>query len=232
MMHTSVDPNEVVKFSQYAEDWWAPHGALHTLHDINPVRLTYIQSFVSLKGTRVLDIGCGGGILSEGLAKSGAIVTGLDVEPAAIAVAKQHASQVGLSIDYVCQPLEEYQATLYPMMTCLEMLEHVSRPEMIVEHAARLLAPGGYLILSTINRTPKAYASVILAAEYVLGLIPKQTHDYQRFLKPSELANMARAVDLDVIDIKGLAYHPLARSATLTASVDMNYLMVCRAYRS
>lgn len=228
MMHTSVDPNEVVKFSQHAEDWWVPDGALHTLHDINPARLAYIQSFVSLKGSRVLDIGCGGGILAEGLAERGARVTGLDVEPAAIAVAKQHAGQTGLAIDYVCQPLESYQATPYPIITCLEMLEHVSRPEMILEHAARLLAPGGYLILSTINRTPKAYASVILAAEYVLGLLPKQTHDYQRFLKPSELAGMARAVELDVMDLKGLAYHPLTRAATLTSAVDINYLMVCR----
>lgn len=229
MMHSSVDPNEVAKFFQHAEDWWAPDGPLHTLHDINPVRLAYIQSFVSLKGSRVLDIGCGGGILTEGLAKQGAFVTGLDVEPASIAVAKQHANQAGLVIDYVCQPLENYQAPAYPIITCLEMLEHVPRPEMILEHAARLLAPGGYLVLSTINRTPKAYATVILAAEYVLGLLPKQTHDYQRFLKPSELAEIARAVDLDVIDLKGLAYHPLTRLASVTSSVDINYLVVCRA---
>jgi len=229
MIHTSVDPNEVVKFSHHADDWWAPDGALHTLHDINPARLAYIQSFVSLKGARVLDIGCGGGILAEGLAALGAIVTGLDVEPAAIAVAKAHANQAGLAIDYVCEPLETYQATHYPIITCLEMLEHVSRPEMILEHAARLLAPGGFLILSTINRTPKAYGTVVLAAEYVLGLLPKQTHDYQRFLKPSELARMARGADLKVIDLKGLAYHPLTRAATITTSVDINYLMVCRA---
>ena len=229
MMHTSVDPNEVVKFSQHAEDWWAMDGALHTLHDINPARLAYIQSFVSLKEARVLDVGCGGGVLAEGLAALGAMVTGLDVEPSAIAVARQHASQTGLDIEYVCQPLEHYQAMPYPIVTCLEMLEHVSRPEMILEHAARLLAPGGYLVLSTINRTPKAYATVILAAEYVLGLLPKQTHDYQRFLKPSELAEMARHVNLEVIDLKGLAYQPLTRAATLTSSVDINYLMVCRA---
>lgn len=228
-MQTSVDSEEIVKFAQHAAEWWAEDGPLRTLHDINPTRLAYIERFVTLNGQRCLDIGCGGGILSEGLAKHGAIVTGLDVEPGALAAAKAHAERGHLTIDYVCQPVETLEVEPFPIITCLEMLEHVPDPQLIITHAARLLAPGGYLFLSTINRSVKAYAKVILAAEYLLGLLPRQTHDYQRFLKPSELAAMVRSVDLDVIDLSGLSYHPLTRTASLVPSVAENYLLVCRS---
>lgn len=229
MKPSTIDVEEVARFAGYAKEWWSRDGALRTLHDINPTRLAYMEGFVSLKGQRVLDIGCGGGILSEGMAKLKAKVTGLDVEPQAIAVAAAHALEAGLAIDYVCQPLESYVATPFPIITCLEMLEHVASPKLILEHTARLLAPSGYLFLSTINRTPKAYASVVVAAEYVLGLIPKQTHDYQRFIKPSELAAMVRSLDLEVVGLSGLSYNPVTYTASLSPSVDSNYLMVCRA---
>lgn len=228
-MQTTIDAQEVEKFAQHAEEWWAVDGALRTLHDVNPVRLDYIERYTPLKGQSVLDIGCGGGILSEGMARRGAKVTGLDVEPKAIVVAEQHALDNHLDISYVCQPLENFYTTPFPVITCLEMLEHVAAPHLVLEHASRLLAPGGYLFLSTINRTAKAYASVVIAAEYLLNLIPRQTHDYQRFIKPSELAAMARAAHLDVIGLSGLAYHPLTRTASLTTDVDANYLLVCRA---
>ena len=228
-MQTTIVEEEVAKFANYAKEWWQLDGAFRTLHDINPLRLNYITQHVSLNNQRVLDIGCGGGILSEALAKRGGIVTGLDVEPEAIEVAKKHASSEQLNIQYICQSLESWQAEPFPIITCMEMLEHVSDPQIILNEAARLLAPGGYLFLSTINRNTIAYAKVILAAEYVLGLLPRQTHDYQRFIKPSELAAMARSADLEVLDISGMNYSPLSRSASLTRSLSDNYLMVLRS---
>lgn len=228
-MSSSIDLDEVAKFARHASDWWTPDGPLHTLHDINPARLSYIESYVSLKGQRVLDLGCGGGILAESMARQGALVTGLDVEPEAIAVAKQHAAAEHIPVDYVCQPVECFVAEPFAVITCMEMLEHVPEPQLILEHAARLLAPGGYLFLSTINRTLQAYASVVFAAEYVFDLLPRQTHDYQRFIKPSELAAMVRLMGLDLVGLTGLAYHPLTRTASLVDSVSENYLMVCRS---
>ncbi|PJD93564.1 MAG: bifunctional 3-demethylubiquinol 3-O-methyltransferase/2-polyprenyl-6-hydroxyphenol methylase [Legionella sp.] len=228
-MASSIDLDEVAKFARHASEWWAPDGPLHTLHDINPARLGYIESHVTLKGQRVLDIGCGGGILAESMARHGAIVTGLDVEPDAIAAAQQHAAAEQVQMTYVCQPVEYFVAEPFPIITCMEMLEHVPEPQFILEQAARLLAPGGYLFLSTINRTFQAYASVVFAAEYVLDLLPRQTHDYQRFIKPSELAAIVRSLDLEVIGLTGLAYHPWSRTASLVASVSENYVLVCRS---
>ena len=229
MMHSTVDPEEVAKFARYAREWWQPDGAFHTLHDITPLRLDYIEQHVSLNHTRILDIGCGGGILAEGMARRGGLVSGLDVEADAIAVAKAHAVEQNLAINYVCQPLETWTAEPFPIITCMEMLEHVADPQMILEEAARLLAPGGYLFLSTINRSAVAYAKVVLAAEYILGLLPRQTHNYQRFIKPSELAAMVRAVDLEVVNLSGLAYSPFARNAELVKSLSDNYLLVARS---
>lgn len=228
-METSVDPKEIAKFAQHAAHWWDLNGPFRTLHAINPTRLDYIERFLNVADTRILDIGCGGGILCEGMAKRGGIVTGLDVEPEAIAIASAHANNEKLSIEYVCQPLESFHSERFPIITCLEMLEHVADPQMIIREAARLLAPGGYLFLSTIHRSFLAYAKVILAAEYILGLLPRQTHDYQRFIKPSELAAMVRAVDLDVVDVSGLAYHPMSNTASLVTSVTDNYLLVSRS---
>ena len=228
-MQTSVDADEVAKFARYAAEWWQPEGAFRTLHDINPTRLDYIEQYVSLQNKRILDIGCGGGILCEGMAKRGGLVTGLDVEPDAIGAAKTHAAAQQLKINYVCEPLENFAAESFPIITGLEMLEHVPDPQMILTEAARLLAPGGYLFLSTINRNAIAYAKVILAAEYVLRLLPRQTHDYQRFIKPSELAAMVRVADLEVVDLTGLAYQPLTRTASLVTSLTDNYLLVSRS---
>ncbi len=228
-MQTTVDPEEVAKFARQATQWWRLDGAFRTLHDINPTRLAYIERFIGLKDQRILDIGCGGGILCEGMAKSGGLVTGLDVEPDAIAAATAHAESAQLSIEYLCQPIETFTAEPFPIITCLEMLEHVATPQMIINEAAGLLAPGGYLFLSTINRSALAYAKVILAAEYILGLLPRQTHDYKRFIKPSELAAMVRAAGLEVWDLTGLVYHPISRTATLTSAITDNYLLVARS---
>ncbi|MDP3705295.1 MAG: bifunctional 2-polyprenyl-6-hydroxyphenol methylase/3-demethylubiquinol 3-O-methyltransferase UbiG [Legionellaceae bacterium] len=226
---STIDPSEVAKFAQHATVWWEREGPLKTLHDINPIRIEFIQKIVALNGQRILDIGCGGGILSEGMTRCGAMVTGLDVEVEAIETARAHALQSQLTIDYVCKPIELFDAKPFPIITCLEMLEHVTDPEIVINHAARLLEPGGYLILSTINRTVKAYATVVLAAEYLLGILPRQTHDFQKFIKPSELMNMARGAGLEFVDMSGISYNPFTRDASLAQSVAGNYLLVCRA---
>ncbi len=223
-----VDSSEVAKFAQHATEWWNIDGPLKTLHDINPTRIAFIEQYINLNNQTVLDIGCGGGILCEGMAGHGAIVTGLDVEQDAIACAKTHALTQHLAIDYVCQPVETFEHPLFDHITCMEMLEHVQEPALVIQHAARLLKEGGYLFLSTLNRTLKAYVSAIVAAEYVLKLLPRQTHDFDKFLKPSELATMIRSQGLDLVGVKGLTYHPLTRSAVLSDSVDINYLLVCQ----
>ena len=225
----SIDTEEVAKFARLSSQWWDSTGALRTLHDINPARIDFIEQHCQLKDQRILDIGCGGGILSEGLAKKGGVVTGLDVEPDAIGAAQAHAKEMHLKINYVSQSIETYVAQPYPIITCMEMLEHVPDPQCILNEAARLLAPQGYLFLSTIHRNLLAYCKVIVGAEYILNLLPRQTHDYQKFIKPSELASMLRKVSLEVVAISGLAYHPISHTASLTASVVDNYLMVARS---
>lgn len=225
---TTVDASEVAKFAQHASQWWDTEGPLKTLHDINPTRIQFMQKFVEFKGQHVLDVGCGGGVLAEGIALKGAIVTGLDVEEQAIETARIHAKKNKLSIDYTCQPIETFDTKPFDVVTCMEMLEHVSEPQLVVEHCARLLKPGGYLFLSTINRTIQAYGSVIIAAEYVLGLLPRQTHDYDKFIKPSELATMVRAAGLETVDMAGMAYNPFTREASLDDSIKVNYLLACR----
>ncbi len=228
-MNTSSDPIEIAKFADLANSWWDKEGPLKTLHDINPVRVAYIKKMVAqLAKKRILDIGCGGGILAESLAREGAKVTGLDAEENAIQVAHAHAQEENLSIRYLSGLIESFQAKPFPVITCMEMLEHVQDPALILSHAARLLSKEGYLLLSTINRTMKAYGSVVLAAEYLLGILPRQTHDFQKFIKPSELATAARDVGLEVIDVTGVTYHPFTRQASLVPSVAVNYLMTCR----
>lgn len=225
--HSTIDPTEVAKFAHHATAWWDQHGPLKTLHDINPPRLDFIQQFTKLTDLRVLDVGCGGGILSEGMASQGAYVTGLDIEPNALNTAREHAIYSGLSIDYIYAPIESYSAEPFDVITCMEMLEHVKEPSIVIRHCARLLKPGGYLFLSTINRTLAAYTTAVVAAEYILRLLPRQTHDFDKFIKPAELARMARNVGLDTIGLKGMHYNPFTRLATLDDSVTVNYLLAC-----
>ncbi|KTD36133.1 3-demethylubiquinone-9 3-methyltransferase [Legionella nautarum] len=227
MNKSTVDPQEVAKFAQHASHWWNKEGPLKTLHDINPARLEFIKNHLKLEQKTVLDVGCGGGILCEGMAAEKAQVTGLDVEMDALEAAKAHANLSKLSINYVCSPVEDYEANAFDVLTCMEMLEHVNNPQLVINHCARLLKPGGYLFLSTINRTLKAYATAIVAAEYVLGILPRQTHDFAKFIKPSELAAMIREAGLEFKDIAGIAYNPLSRTARLKESVDVNYLLAC-----
>ena len=225
--NSSIDPSEIAKFQRLATEWWDLNGSLKTLHDINPCRLALIEQSIHLAKCTVLDVGCGGGILTESMAKKGAIVSGLDADSDIICTAREHANAQSLAIDYTCSEIEAFSSEPFQAITCMEMLEHVADPQGIIYHCARLLQSGGYLFLSTINRTPKAYLTVVLAAEYLLQLIPKQTHDYERFIKPSELARMVRKADLELIDIKGMGYHPFTRVASLQESVLVNYVLVC-----
>ncbi|MCC5015272.1 MULTISPECIES: bifunctional 2-polyprenyl-6-hydroxyphenol methylase/3-demethylubiquinol 3-O-methyltransferase UbiG [unclassified Legionella] len=224
---STIDSQEIAKFAQHAARWWDKNGPLKTLHDINPARLEFINDHCELNQSTILDVGCGGGILCEGMAVQGANVTGLDVETEAIEAAKAHAKESNLVIDYSCCPIEDYESPLFDVVTCMEMLEHVQEPQLVIEHCARLLKPGGYLFLSTINRTFKAYTTVILAAEYLLGLLPKQTHDFDKFIKPSEMVAMLRTAGLEFIGMSGLSYNPLSRIAGLKEAVDVNYLVSC-----
>lgn len=223
-IQTTINEHEVTKFAQHARHWWDKEGPLKTLHDINDTRLEFIKQHVPLAGLSVLDVGCGGGVLCEALAQSGALVTGIDAEQQALETAKAHAKTNQLDIEYHCSPVEAFDGQ-FDVITCMEMLEHVNNPELVLEHCKRLLKPHGMLFLSTISRTLKAYVSVVIAAEYVLGLLPKQTHDYDKFIKPSELLAMARHFDLNLVDMRGLDYNPLSRKASLSSHVHVNYLL-------
>lgn len=224
---TTIDNDEITKFSRLASHWWDKNGALKTLHDINPVRLQWIRQYTEMLGKNILDVGCGGGILSQAMAAHGAHVTGIDAEQEAILSALAKARDSQLTINYLCTPIEEYDKQTFDAITCMEMLEHVQNPQLVINHCARLLNSGGYLLLSTINRSWQAYAAAIVAAEYVLGLLPRQTHDYDKFIKPAELAAMARHAGLEVRGLQGLSYNPLSRQASLSDSVAVNYMMAC-----
>jgi len=225
----TMDPLEIARFAQHAEQWWQPEGAFKTLHDINPARLNWIKQYITPNNLQILDIGCGGGILSEGLARLGAHVTGLDVEEHAINVARAHAKASNISIRYVCEPVEYFNEGPFDAITCLEMLEHVEDPQVVINSAMALLKPGGFLFLSTINRTAKAYATLILAAEYVLSILPRQTHSFERFIRPSELASGVRKTGLEILGVTGLDYHPFSRKTVLRRdNVDVNYLLVAQ----
>lgn len=222
---TTVNPEEINKFAQHARLWWDTEGPLRTLHDINGVRLDFIQQHVQLTNLEVLDVGCGGGILCEAMTNAGAKVTGIDAEIEAIRVAQEHAKMNHLSIDYFCTSVEAYKDQRFDVVTCMEMLEHVQNPELVLKHCRRLLKPKGYLFVSTISRTVKAYATAIIAAEYLLNLLPKQTHDYKKFIKPSELLAIARSFGFKLIDMKGMDYNPFLRTASLGSDVKVNYLL-------
>jgi len=232
-VHTgNVDPNEIDKFSALADRWWDTEGDFKPLHEINPLRLDFIDARVGLAGRRVLDVGCGGGILSEAMARRGANVTGIDLSEAALEAGRRHAEEAGVALEYrwiSVEQMAEEAPQRFDVVTCLEMLEHVPDPEAIVRACQRLVKPGGHLVLSTINRNPKAYTLAILGAEYVLNLVPRGTHDYARFIRPSELARWCRDAGLKVCEQSGLTYQPLTRRFRLSATdVSVNYLMHCR----
>lgn len=222
------DPAEIARFDQLAQRWWDEHGEFQPLHTMNPVRVEYIDRRVKLAGKRVLDVGCGGGLLAEAMCKRGANVTGIDLGETTIEVATLHALDSKLDIRYLRQSVEEHALNntgSYDLVTCLEMLEHVPDPAAVIETIARLLKPGGHAVFSTLNRNPKSYAMAILGAEYLLKMLPKGTHTYAQFIRPSEMARWARAAGLELQDITGLQFHPLTRQCTLGVDVDVNYLM-------
>ncbi len=224
-------PAAATPFARHADDWWDSGGALRTLHVINPVRLEYIDARCQLAGKQVLDMGCGGGLLCEAMAARGAHVTGVDVADELIAVARDHARQQSLAIDYIHGSSADLLAdgeARFDVITCLEMLEHVETPGQIIADCARLLKPGGDLVLSTLNRSAAAYAFAIIGAEYVTGLLPRGTHDYSYFIRPSELAAGCRQQQLQVCDISGLTYLPGLNRAYIGRSTAINYLLHAR----
>ncbi len=227
----NVDPSEIAKFDALASNWWDTEGESKPLHDINPLRLDFISSYCTLKDSQAIDVGCGGGILSEALAKSGAKTTGIDMGEMALNVAKLHALEAQLSIDYQQITAEEkaqQAANSFDIVTCMEMLEHVPEPFSVIQACADLAKPGGDVFFSTLNRHPKAYLLAVLGAEYIMNMLPKGTHDYKRFIKPSELAKWCRQSGLEVNHIKGISYNPLNQTFNLSDDVKVNYLLHCK----
>ncbi|MHB8253604.1 MAG: bifunctional 2-polyprenyl-6-hydroxyphenol methylase/3-demethylubiquinol 3-O-methyltransferase UbiG [Acidiferrobacter sp.] len=228
----NADPKELQRFEAVASTWWDPAGPLKTLHGMNPLRLQFIKEHAPLAGLRVLDVGCGGGLLSEGLAEAGAHVTGIDLAHEALLVARLHAAENGLSIDYRETAVEDLardpaQAP-FDVVTCLEMLEHVPDPSSVVKACATLVKPGGHVFFSTINRTPRAWLMAVLGAEYLLNLLPRGTHEYARFIRPSELAAWMRNARLTPVTTRGMRYIPFVEHYSLSADVDINYLVCAR----
>jgi 2-polyprenyl-6-hydroxyphenyl methylase / 3-demethylubiquinone-9 3-methyltransferase len=227
----NVDPAEIAKFEALAARWWDPHSEFKPLHDINPLRLDYIERLESLRGKRVLDVGCGGGLLSEGMAARGAQVTGIDMGEAPLSVARLHLYESGLEVDYrqvTAEQMADENPGAFDIVTCLEMLEHVPQPESIVAACARLAKADGLVVFSTINRNPKSYALAIVGAEYILRMLPKGTHDFRKFIRPSELDSWARAAELQLLDLSGMTYNPLTARYRLGRDVDVNYLAAYR----
>ena len=224
----NVDPQEIAKFEALANRWWDKNSEFKPLHEINPLRLNYIDELAPLPGKKVLDVGCGGGILSEGLAQRGAHVKGIDMGEAPLSVAKLHGLESGIKNTYeqiTVEALAELEPASYDIVTCLEMLEHVPQPESVIHACAKLLKPGGSLFLSTINRNPKAYLFAIVGAEHLLKMLPKGTHDFKKFIRPSELGSYVRKAGLEFKDVTGMTYNPLLKEYKLGNDVDVNYLM-------
>ncbi len=226
----NADQAELDKFSQLAHRWWDPAGEFRPLHEINPLRLEWIDRHAALAGKTVLDVGCGGGILAEAMARRGARVTGIDLSEKALKVAALHLSESRLEVDYQKVAAEDFAAAhpaSFDVVTCMELLEHVPEPASMVAACASLVRPGGQVFFSTLNRNPKSYLFAVIGAEYVLGLLPKGTHDYQRFIKPSELARYSRENNLRPDELIGMTYNPITRRYSLGPDCDVNYLLRC-----
>lgn len=229
--NANAEPAELEKFDRLSDQWWDETGPLETLHAINPLRTKYITERTGLEGARLLDVGCGAGILSESLTRCGAKVTGIDLAADNIRVAREHAAEQGLDIDYRVASVETIataEAGHFDVVTCLELLEHVPQPEAAVAHCAKAVRPGGDVFFSTINRNLKSFMLAIVSAEYVLGMLPRGTHEYLKLIKPSELSRAARLSGLVVEDLTGLHYNPLTRTYRLGGNVDVNYLLSAR----
>jgi 2-polyprenyl-6-hydroxyphenyl methylase / 3-demethylubiquinone-9 3-methyltransferase len=226
----NADPAELAKFGELAHRWWDPHGEFRPLHDLNPLRLGWIDGLAKLAGKRVLDVGCGGGILSESMARLGAKVTGIDLSEKPLRVAQLHLLESDVKVDYLKASAEEHaeaNPAAYDIVTCMELLEHVPDPASTVAACAKLAKPGGRVFFSTINRNPKAYALAVIGAEYLLRLLPRGTHDYARFIKPSELSRWCRAAGLETLALKGMTYNPVTDAYRLGDDCDVNYALCC-----
>lgn len=224
----NADQAELDKFGELAHRWWDPNSEFKPLHDINPLRIDWIDQTISLAGKRILDVGCGGGLLSEGMAVRGANVTGIDLSEKPLSVARLHLLETGQKVDYrkiSVEALAEEMPGSFDAVTCLEMLEHVPNPSSVITACARLVKPGGQVFLSTLNRNPKSYLFAVIGAEYVLQMLPKGTHDYARFIKPSELARWAKMANLEPEELVGMSYNPLTQTYSLGKDTSVNYLM-------
>ncbi len=232
--HSNADAAELAKFSDLAHRWWDKNSEFKPLHQINPLRLDWIDSLVPLQGKRVLDVGCGGGILADAMARKGATVTGIDLSTKALKVAQLHALEAQTpNVSYreiSAEGLAMEAPGCYDVVTCMEMLEHVPNPALVVQACSTLVKPGGWVFFSTINRNPKAWLMAVVGAEYVLGLLPKGTHDYAKFIRPSELAGHIRAAQLDLQGSKGLQYNPLTQRYWLNTDTSVNYLLATRKH--
>ena len=227
----NVHIHEIKKFGSHAEQWWDPTGDLRTLHEINPLRLQFIQQYAQLANQKVVDVGCGGGILTEGLAHAGANALGIDLSADLIDIAELHSLESGMAAEYQTisvEDLAEQQPESFDHVTCMEMLEHVPHPEAIIKACGQLVKPGGLVFFSTLNRIPKAYLLAIVAAEQVLKMLPKGTHDYQAFIKPAELSQMARAANLDLLAVTGISYNPFNKKFSLGKDISVNYIAAFR----
>jgi 2-polyprenyl-6-hydroxyphenyl methylase/3-demethylubiquinone-9 3-methyltransferase len=223
----NVDPAEIAKFDSIAQRWWDPNGPSKPLHDLNPLRLKYVDRAVSLEGKSVVDVGCGGGILAEAMARAGARVLGIDLSRACVEIAELHAVEANVAVDYRAVSAEDLvreRPAAFDAVTCMELLEHVPDPQAMLASLAALVLPGGNIVVSTLDRHPRAFAVAILGAEYVTGVLPRGTHDYLKFIRPSELARWGRACGLELVDLTGISYNPLTRAFSLSRDTRVNYL--------